>query len=182
MVCIFLLDRGISDVQTSYFVSMEQKKQNCLQKLPGALVSKTGKVIFSSNKQLCKLVNVYNMLFIEKKQEKETEKKQGKKIMYHSYHYLLGYHLKQRSVLPVSAIISRPDFLCLCWHTPHTQIVLHGYSIALAKTIGPTIKATGIEILLQLVLCKVRSRCISQQNWVGHEQILYQAGQKSWTK
>ena len=36
-------------------------------------------VISSANKQLCKLVNVYNMLFIEKKKKKKTDKKQKAK-------------------------------------------------------------------------------------------------------
>ena len=38
---------------------------------------------------------------------------------------LLHYYLKERSVLPVSAIICRPDFLCFNQHTP-----LHFYGIA----------------------------------------------------
>ena len=45
-----LLNRGVSDVETIYFVSIEQKKYNCLQKLPGVLVSKKNEVICSTNK------------------------------------------------------------------------------------------------------------------------------------
>ena len=42
-------------------------------------MSKKDEVICSANKQLRKLVNVYVMLFIEKKKKKETEKKQKEK-------------------------------------------------------------------------------------------------------
>ena len=41
-----LLNRGIPYVETTYFVSIQQKKKNCLQKLPGVLVSKKDEVIF----------------------------------------------------------------------------------------------------------------------------------------
>ena len=43
-----LLNRAVPDVETIYFVSVEQK--NCLQKLPGVLVSKKDEVICSANK------------------------------------------------------------------------------------------------------------------------------------
>ena len=39
-------------------------------------MSKKDEVIYSANKQLHKLVNVYVMLFIENKKKKKTEKKQ----------------------------------------------------------------------------------------------------------
>ena len=45
-----LLNRGVPDVETIYFLSTEQKKKNCLQKLPGLLVSKKDEVICSANK------------------------------------------------------------------------------------------------------------------------------------
>ena len=73
------LNRGIHYAETSYSVSLEQKKQNCLQKLPGVLVSKKDEVICSANKQLCKLVSVYIMLFMEKKKKKKTVKTQKEK-------------------------------------------------------------------------------------------------------
>ena len=71
---------------------------------------------------------------------------------------LLGYyHLRWRSVPPVSASICRPYFPCFSRCTPP-----HFYSIAwvflsLGKTSGPTRKAAGSEVLPQVVLCKVRS-------------------------
>ena len=74
-----LLNRGVPDVKTVYVVSIEQKKQNCLQKLPGVLMSKKGEMICSSNIQLHKLVNVYAMHFIENKKENKTQKKQKEK-------------------------------------------------------------------------------------------------------
>ena len=49
LLSIVLLNRGI-DVEIIYFVSIEQIKYNCLQKLSGVLVSKKGKVICSANK------------------------------------------------------------------------------------------------------------------------------------
>ena len=39
-VQMFFLNRVIPDGETIYFVSIEQKKYNCLQKLPGVLMSK----------------------------------------------------------------------------------------------------------------------------------------------
>ena len=70
---LHLLNRGVPDVETIYFVSIEQKKQICLQKLPDVIVSKKDEVICSSNKCLRKLVNVYIMLFIQNKKKKKTE-------------------------------------------------------------------------------------------------------------
>ena len=40
-----LLSRGVSAVETTYFLSIEQKKWNCLQKLPDVLLSKRDEVI-----------------------------------------------------------------------------------------------------------------------------------------
>ena len=40
-----VLDGGVPYVGTIYFVLTEQKKQNCLQKLPDVLVSKKAEVI-----------------------------------------------------------------------------------------------------------------------------------------
>ena len=45
-----LLNRGVLDVETIYFVSIEQKKYNFLRKLPGMLVSKKDEVICLANK------------------------------------------------------------------------------------------------------------------------------------
>ena len=47
---VTLLNRGVPDVETIYFVSTEQNKYNCLQKLPGVVVSKNDEVICSANK------------------------------------------------------------------------------------------------------------------------------------
>ena len=47
---VTLLNRGVPDVETICFVSTEQNKYNCLQKLPGVLVSKNDEVICSANK------------------------------------------------------------------------------------------------------------------------------------
>ena len=84
------------DVETIYFVSIEQKKYNFLQKLANVLVSKKDEVICSSNKYIRKLVNVYIMLFIQNQKKKKTEKelKKNNEKAYHSYHYSLGYYLK----------------------------------------------------------------------------------------
>ena len=95
---------------------------------------------------------------------------------------LLDYYLKERSIPPVSAILCRPDFQCFNQRTPP-----HFYSIAwvflsLRKNSGPTTKAAGSEVLPYVVLCKVRSRCISYENPVSHEQILNQADQNFWAK
>ena len=54
-----LLNRDLPDVETIYFVSIEQKKQNCLQRLPGVLVITKDAVICSANKYLGKLVYVF---------------------------------------------------------------------------------------------------------------------------
>ena len=45
-----LLNEGVPDVETIYFVSTEQKKENCLQKLPGLLVITIDEVICSAKK------------------------------------------------------------------------------------------------------------------------------------
>ena len=45
-----LLNRDVPDVETIYFVSIEQKKVNCLQKLSGVLVITKDKVICSASK------------------------------------------------------------------------------------------------------------------------------------
>ena len=55
-----------SNVETIYSVSIEQKKQNYLQKLPGVLVSKKDEVICSANKQLCKLVCLCHAFYRKK--------------------------------------------------------------------------------------------------------------------
>ena len=44
-----LLNRGVPDFETIY-LSIEQKKYNFLQKLPGVLVSKKDEVICSASK------------------------------------------------------------------------------------------------------------------------------------
>ena len=115
-----------SNVKTIYSVSIEQKKQNYLQKLPGVLVSKKDEVICSANKQLCKfkLVNVYVMLFIENEKEKKRNKRK-KNLPFLPLFIKLLLYLKQRSILPLSAIICRPGFPCLSRRTS-----LHLYSIA----------------------------------------------------
>ena len=62
----------------------------------------------------------------------------------------------------------------------HTYIVLHWY-FSLGKTSGPTTKAADSEVLLKVVLMKVRSWCSSYENQVGDEQILYEGDQNSLT-
>ena len=89
-----------------------------------------------------------------------------KTINYHMN--LLDYYLRQRSFLPEGAIISRPDFSCFSRRT-----ALHFNSIAwvflsLIKTSGPTTKAVGSEVLPWVVICKVRSWPMSQDNRVVH--------------
>ena len=44
-----LLNTGVSDVETIYFVSIEQKKDNYILKLPGVLVIAKDKVICLAN-------------------------------------------------------------------------------------------------------------------------------------
>ena len=106
-------------------------------------------------------------------------RKKLKEKAYHCYHYSLRYYLKQRSVSPVSAVICRPKII-VGVHL-RTLKILHGY-FSLGKTSGPTTKVAGSEVLLQMVLRKVRNRCISQENQVGHEKILYQVYQNFRTK
>ena len=120
---------------------------------------------------------MFTSCFLQKIRIENRKETKGKKT-YHFYHHSLGYYLKQASVPLVSAIICRPESQCV--HL-RTFIVLHGY-FCLSKTSGPTAKAAGSEFLLQVILCKVRSWCISQENLVGHKQILYQADQNSQTK
>ena len=48
--CGSLLNQGVCDVETIYYVSVEQKKENCLQKVPGVLVIMKKEVICSANK------------------------------------------------------------------------------------------------------------------------------------
>ena len=43
-------------------------------------------------------------------------------------------------------------------------------------------KAANSEVLLKVVLCKVRSWCISKDNRVKHEQILHQVDEDFLTK
>ena len=50
LIAFVLLNTGVPNVETIYFVLIEQKKYNCLQKLPGLLVSKKDEVISSSKK------------------------------------------------------------------------------------------------------------------------------------
>ena len=57
-------------------------------------MSKKDEVICSSNKYLRKLVNVYIMLFIQKKKKTEKKLKKNKEKAYYTYHYSLGYYLK----------------------------------------------------------------------------------------
>ena len=72
------------------------------------------------------------MFFIEKKKKKNTEKTTN--------------YLKWRSVLPVSSIICKPDFLCFSWCAPLTYIALHEY-FSLGKTSGTITKVAGSEVL-----------------------------------
>ena len=63
---------------------------------------------------------MFTRCFYRKEKENENRKETKGKKDYHSYHHLLGYYLKQRFVLLVSAIICRPDFPCFSQHThPH---------------------------------------------------------------
>ena len=87
-----LLNGSASDVKTIYFVLIEQKNKNCLQKLPDVLIITKHEVICSANKYLRKLVNVYIKLSIENKNRKQKRNKRKK--AYHSYHYKLSYYLK----------------------------------------------------------------------------------------
>ena len=50
IIYIFLLNGGAPDVEAIYFVSIEQKEGNCLQKLPGVLVITKDEAICSANK------------------------------------------------------------------------------------------------------------------------------------
>ena len=53
ILCTFvLLNRDHPDVETIYFVPIEQKKENYLQRLPGVLVITEDAVICSANKCL----------------------------------------------------------------------------------------------------------------------------------
>ena len=45
-----LLNEDVPGLETIYFVSIEQKKENCLQKLPSVLVIMKDEVICSANK------------------------------------------------------------------------------------------------------------------------------------
>ena len=45
-----LLNRGAPVLETIYFVSIEQEKETCLQKLQGVLMSKKVAMICSANK------------------------------------------------------------------------------------------------------------------------------------
>ena len=64
------LNGSVPDVETIYFVSIELKKENCLQKLPSVLMTTKDGMICSTKKYLGKLVKVYVMLFIENKNRK----------------------------------------------------------------------------------------------------------------
>ena len=116
-----LLNKGVPPVKIVYFVSIEQKNKNYLQKLPGVLRTKD-EVFRSANKQLGKLVNAYVMIFIENNNRKQKRNKRKKSL---PLSLLLGYYLKQRSVLPVSLIFCRPDSLCFS-----RRILSHFFSIA----------------------------------------------------
>ena len=70
-----LLNRDAPHIETIYFVLIEQKKENCLQKLIDVLVTSKHQMIRLANKQLGRLVNVYVMLFVENKNRKETRNK-----------------------------------------------------------------------------------------------------------
>ena len=76
----------------------------------------------------------------------------------------------RNAVLPISAIIADLALHAFVGIHLRTFIVLHGY-FSLGKTSGPTTKAAGSEVLLYMVLCNIRSRCISQEILVGFEQI-----------
>ena len=66
IIYIHFIKQRRSNVETIYSVSIEQKKQNYLQKLPGVLVSKKDEVICSANKQLCKLVCLCHAFYRKK--------------------------------------------------------------------------------------------------------------------
>ena len=132
------------------------------------LVIMKHEVICAENKQLGKLVNVYFMLFIENQIRKQERNKRKKSLP--CLPVFVRLLLKVEICSTVTAIICRPDSLCFSRCTPSIFTVLHGY-FCLGKTSGLTTKAAVSEVLLQVVLCKVRRRCISQENWVGHEQI-----------
>ena len=108
-----LLNKGVPDVKIVYCVLIEQKNKNYLQKLSGVLRTKD-EVFCSANKQLGKLVNAYVMIFIENKNRKHL-----------LLPLLLGYYLKQRSVLPVRLIFCRPDSVCFS-----RRILSHFFNIA----------------------------------------------------
>ena len=122
------------------------------------------------------------MLFIKNKKEKENRKETRKKS-------LLFLPLIFRLLLKVEICSACRCNYSQTWLTLRAlvgvhlriYIALHGY-VSLGNTSGPTSKAAGSEILLLEVLCKIRSRCISCENRVGHEQILYQADQDFRTK
>ena len=102
---------------------------------------------------------LFRSCFLQKISIENRKETKGRKKAYHFYHYSLGYcYIKQGSVLPVTAVICSCDWPCFGWHMPPQF-----YSI--------TTKAAGSEVLLQVLLCRVRSWCISQEDQVGHEQI-----------
>ena len=102
---------------------------------------------------------LFRSCFLQKISIENRKETKGRKKAYHSYHYSLGYcYIKQRSVLPVTAVICSRDWPCFGRHIPPQF-----YSI--------TKKAAGSEVLVQVLLCRVRSWCISQEDQVGHEQI-----------
>ena len=112
---------------------------------------------------------MFTSSFLQKRNRKQKRNKRKKKA-YHSYHYSLCYYVKQRSVLPVLPAYT-------------SAITQHFMGISLlVRPVDQTTKTAGSEALLQVVLCKVRSWCISQENQVGHKQILYQADQNFWSK
>ena len=78
-------------------------------------------------------------------------------------------HINQ-SVPPVSAYKCKLDPSCLVGVHLRTCVVLHGYFLSV-RPVDQLRRQLAHEDLLQVILCKARSRCISQGSQVGFEQI-----------
>ena len=166
-----LLNGDVPDVKTIYFVLIEQKKENCLQTLPDVLMITKHELTCTANKQLRKLVNVYVMLFIEIKNRKQKRNKRKKSLPFLPSFFRL---LLKVGIFSTCKCIADLTLRALIGVHLRAFIVLRGY-FSLGKTNGLTVKAAGSGVLLQVVLCKVRSWRVNLENWVGHEQNLYQA-------
>ena len=110
-------------------------------------MSKKDEVICSSNKYLRKLVNVYIMLFIQKKKktEKKLKKKQGKSLIY----LPLFARLLLKVEICYACKCNLVDLTFRAFVGVHfrTYIAFLGY-FSLGKTSGPTAKAAVSETLL----------------------------------